>query len=162
MFIYILILVMGVLGFFIHLFSSKEAKTPLRVVRLFLLYQIVFSLGLTSVLAFIGLMFMSDYVAAFSGWPACPFEKELANVNLGYAVLAIMCIWKGDEFWLATILGSAIWLVADGIGHIGDLVLHGNNTSGNAGVPLYTDIIVPLVLLALYGLYQRLKTKEMS
>lgn len=162
MFIYIIILISGLIGFFIHLFTSKEPRSLLRIVRLFLLYQIVFSLGITSILAFIGLMFMSDYVAAISGWNSCPFEKELANVNLGYAVLAFMCIWKGDEFWLATIIGSSIWLITDGIGHIGDLILHGNNTSGNAGVPLYTDIIVPLILCALYALYRKIKQKSVD
>lgn len=162
MFIYIIILALGVIGFFVHLFTTEEAKTPLRIVRLFLLYQIIFSLGLTSLLAFIGLMFMTDYVAAYSGWPSCPFEKELANVNLGYFVLSILCIWKGDEFWLATILGSGIWLFADGIGHIGDFVLHGNATPGNIGVPLYTDIIVPVLLLVLYFVYQHLKAKALE
>lgn len=160
MFIYIIILALGVIGFFIHLFVSKQPKTPLRVVRLFLLYQLVFSVGLTSMLSFIGLMFMTDFVAAYSGWPACPFEKQLANVNLGYAVLSILCIWKEDEFWLATILGLSIWLLGDGIGHIADMILHNNYAPGNIGVPLYTDIIVPIVLLILYAVYQSLKKRE--
>jgi hypothetical protein len=155
--IYIIILALGIIGFFIHLFTSKCPKTPLRIVRLFLLYQLVFSVGLTSLLAFIGLMFMSDFVAAYSGWPACPFEKQLANVNLGYAMLGILCIWMGDDFWLATILGLSIWLLGDGIGHIADLILHNNDTPGNVGVPLYTDIIVPIILLILYAVYQFLK-----
>lgn len=157
MFIYITILALGIIGFFIHLFVSKEPKTPLRIVRLFLLYQLVFSVGLTSLLAFFGLMFMSEFVAAYSGWPACPFEKQLANVNLGYAVLGILCIWKGDEFWLATIIGISIWLIGDGIGHLADAILHQNYEPGNIGVPLYTDIIVPLALIILYIIYQRLK-----
>ena len=160
MIIYIAILAMGVLGFFLHLFLSQEAKTPLRIVRLFLLYQIVFSLGLTSLLSFIGLMFMTDFVAAYSGWPACPFEKQLANVNLGYAVLGVLCIWMGDEFWLATILGMSIWLVGDGIGHAGDYFFHGNDTPGNIGVPLYTDLIVPAVIIALFVIYKKLKSNE--
>lgn len=159
MFIYITILALGIIGFFIHLFVSKEPRTPLRIVRLFLLYQLVFSVGLSSLLAFIGLMFMSDFVALYTGWPACPFEKQLANVNLGYAVLGILCIWKGDEFWLATIIGISIWLVGDGIGHLADAILHGNYAPGNIGVPLYTDIIVPLVLIALYVSYQHLKKR---
>lgn len=162
MFIYIAILALGIIGFFIHLFLSKEPKTLLRIVRLFLLYQLVFSVGLTSLLAFVGLMFMSDFVAAYSGWPACPFEKQLANVNLGYALLGILCIWKGDDFWLATILGISIWLLGDGIGHIGDSLLHDNKTPGNIGVPLYTDIIVPVALLILYAVYQRLKRGSRS
>lgn len=157
MFIYILILAAGIIGFLIHLFISKEPKTPLRIVRLLLLYQLVFSVGVSSFLAFIGLMFMSEFVAAYSGWIACPFEKQLANVNLGYAVLGIMCIWRSDDFWLATIIGSSIWLFLDGIGHIADMILHHNYAPGNIGVPLYTDIIVPIVLIILYATYQHLK-----
>jgi hypothetical protein len=159
-FIYITILALGVIGFFIHLFVSKEPKTPLRIVRLFLLYQLVFSVGFSSLLAFFGLMFMSDFVAAYSGWPACPFEKLLANVNLGYAVLGIMCIWRGDEFWLATIIGISIWLLADGIAHLAYMILNHNFTPGNIGVPLYTDIIVPIVLIILYAVYQHLKKSQ--
>lgn len=160
MFIYIMILAFGIIGFFIHLFVSKEPRTSLRIVRLFLLYQLIFSVGLSSLLAFIGLMFMSEFVAAYSGWPACPFEKQLANVNLGYAVLGILCIWKGDEFWLATIIGSSIWLIGDGIGHIADAILHNNYAPGNIGVPLYTDIIVPIALIILYIVYQKLKKQN--
>jgi hypothetical protein len=162
MFIYFSILALGVFGFFIHLFTSHEPKTALRIVKLFLLYQLVFSVGLTSLLAFIGLMFMSDFVAAFSGWPPCPFDKQLANVNLGYAVLGILCIWKDDDFWLATILGSSIWLFGDGIGHLGDMLLHNNHTPGNVGVPLYTDLIIPVILMILYAIYQYLKKQELN
>jgi hypothetical protein len=160
MFIYITILALGIIGFFIHLFVSQQPKTPLRIIRLFLLYQLVFSVGLTSLLAFIGLTFMTDFVAAYSGWPACPFEKQLGNVNLGYAVLGILCIWKGDEFWLATIIGLSIWLLGDAIGHIADMIINHNYTPGNIGVPLYTDIIVPLALIILYVVYQHLKVEK--
>lgn len=162
MFIYITILALGIIGFFIHLFYSKAPRTPLRVVKLFLLYQLVFSVGATSLLAFIGLMFMSEFVAAYSGWPACPFEKQLANVNLGYAALGVLCIWKGDEFWLATIIGVSIWLFGDGIGHIADAILHNNYSPGNVGVPLYTDILIPALLVTLYISYQHLKKQDSS
>lgn len=157
MFIYLAILALGFIGFFIHLYVSPLPKTALRVVRLFLLYQILFSLGLTSLLSFIGLSFMTDFVATYSGWPACPFEKQLGNVNLGYALLSFLCIWRNDDFWLATILGSSVWLIGDGIGHLADMLLNGNYAPGNVGVPLYTDFIVPLFLLALYGIYKKLQ-----
>jgi hypothetical protein len=160
MFIYAAILLMGIIGFFIHLFVSKQPKTPLRIVELFLVYQLVFSLGLSSFLAFFGLMFMTQFVADYSGWPACPFEKLLANVNLGYGVLGILCIWYRGTFWFATILGSSIWLIADGITHLADLYYNNNTSPGNIGMPLYTDIIVPVVLIILYVIYQRLSNKS--
>lgn len=162
MIIFFGILVMGVVAFFIHLFASKVPRTPYRIVRLFLLYQLVFTGGLICLLSFYGLMFMSDYVAALTDWPACPFIKQLANVNLGYGVLGIMCIWMGDEFWLATIIGQSIWLFADGIGHIADAILHNNYSSGNIGVPLYVDLIIPIVFVSLYILYRNLKKSRLS
>lgn len=160
MFIYIIILALGIVGFFIHLFASSEPKTLLRVVRLFLLYQIIFSVGLPSLLSFFGLTFMQQFVADYSGWPACPFEQLLGNVNLSFFVLSFLCIWRSDDFWLATILGVSIWLLADGVSHIVDMIRNHNYAPGNVGVPLYTDIIVPIILLILYAWYQHLKRKS--
>lgn len=157
MFIFIGILVLGFLCFLIHLFLSDEPKTPLRVVELFLVYQLVFSVGLTSLLAFYGLTFMTDFVAAFSGWPTCPFAKLLGNVNLAFATLGILCIWIRGNFWLATILGVSIWLLGDAVTHILDMVYHHNYAAGNIGATLWTDILIPVVLLITYGLYLYLK-----
>lgn len=157
--IFLGILAIGLVCFFIHLFTSKEPKTPLRIVELFLVYQLVFSVGLTSLLAFYGLTFMTDFVAAFSGWPTCPFAKLLGNVNLAFSVLGILCIWFRGNFWLATILGCSIWLLGDAVTHIIDMIVNHNYAPGNIGATLYTDILIPLVLLATYALY-RILLKE--
>lgn len=154
MIIFLSILLLGLIGFFIHLFASKEPRTPLRVTELFLLYQLVFSVGLTSLLAFYGLTFMTDFVAAFSGWPTCPFAKLLGNVNLAFATLGILCIWIRGNFWLATILGTSIWLLGDAITHIIDMVVNHNYADGNIGATLYTDILIPVVLLITYAFYR--------
>lgn len=157
MIIFTMVLALGLIGFIIHLFFSKQPKTLFRAVDLFLLYQLVFCVGFASLLAFYGLMFMSEFVAVYSGWPMCPFEKLLANVNLGYGILGIMCIWQGDGFRLATILGVSIWLLGDAVIHILDIYQNHNYTPGNAGVPLYTDIIVPVLLLGTFAWYKYLK-----
>lgn len=160
MFIFASLLAFSIIGFLIHLYVSKEPKTPLRIVELLLLYQLVFSVGLVSLLAFLGLTFMPDYVAEFSGWPACPFQQQLANVNLGYGVLGLLCIWKRDDFWLATILGLSIWLMGDAIHHLAHMVNYQNYTPGNIGLTLYSDIAVPLFLLILYALYKYLQKDQ--
>jgi hypothetical protein len=155
-----MVLALGFIGFILHLFLSKQPKTLFRITHLFLLYQLVFSVGLASFLAFYGLMFMTDFVAVFSGWPTCPFEKLLANVNLAFGVLGIMSIWQNDGFKFATILGISIWLLGDAVIHIADMYYNQNYAPGNAGVPLYTDIIVPVILLGTFALYKYLKRKE--
>lgn len=160
MFIYVLILVMGIVGFLIHLFASSKPRTPLRIVELFLLYQLIFSVGLSSFLAFFGLNFMTEFVAEYSGWPTCPFEVLLGNVNLGYGVLGILCIWLRGHFWTATILGQSIWLLADAFTHIREAIIHHNYAPGNVGMPLYTDILIPIVLLISLSIYLYLKKRH--
>ncbi len=159
MFIFFALLAGSIVGFLIHLALTKEKMTKKRFVELMLLYQIVFSLGLTSLLAFIGFTFMPEYIAKFTNWPACPFEQQMGNVNLGYAVLGIMCIWFRGNFWIATIIGFSIWILSDGFAHLSDMIRHNNYSPGNVGVPLYTDFIVPIVLLILLFLHIKLDRK---
>jgi len=154
--IFLSMYVLGVLGFLIHVWVvEKGLRTPKRMLELFLLYQIVFSLGMTSWLAFIGLTFMPEYIAIYMNWPACPFQQELANVNLAFGVLGLMSIWYRGDFWLATIVGFSIWILADGLHHIVQLVVDHNYSPGNLGVNLITDLVVPVVLLILLCLYRR-------
>lgn len=146
--------VIGIIAFFIHVYRLPPAtRTYSKIIELLLLYQIVFSLGLTSILAFFGLTFMAESIAEYTGWPSCPFEQQLANVNLAFGVLGILSIWVRGHFWTATIIGFSVWILGDGVHHFLKWQFGGNNTPGNLGVPLYTDIAVPIILLILLYLY---------
>lgn len=156
MFIFISLLAMSIIGFIIHvMLESKPISTP-RIVELLLLYQLVFSVGMTSLLAFFGLTFMGDFVAQYTGWPASPFEQQLGNVNLGYGVLGIMSIWFRGGFWVATVIGFSVWILSDGAHHFMQMIYEHDYMPGNIGVPLITDIIVPLVLLLLLAWHLKL------
>jgi len=156
MFLFLSIYVFGVLGFAYHIYRlpSPERTYP-RIVELLLLYQIVFSLGLTSIMSFFGLTFMAEYVAEYTNWPASPFEQQLANVNLAFGTLGIMSIWYRGYFWMATIIGFSVWILGDGLHHYILSITQHNLSDGNIGVPLWTDVIVPTVLLVLLFLYTK-------
>lgn len=144
----------GILGFIIHLFSlPAELRTKSKIIELLLLYQIVFSIGLTSIVAFFGLTFLDQYIADYTGWPPCPFQQQLANVNLAFGCLGILSIWYRNEFWLATVLGFSIWILSDGLQHLSHYIFKNNATAGNIGVPLWTDFLVPIFLLILLFLH---------
>lgn len=146
----------GILGFFIHYFRIPAAeRTFAKTIELFLLYQIVFSLGLTSMMAFFGLTFLADYIAQLTDWAPCPFEQQLANVNLAFGVLGILSIWYRGLFWMATVIGFSVWIISDGIQHFYHFIVRQNGSAGNIGVPLYTDFVVPIILLILLFLYVR-------
>lgn len=151
MWFFLIILSFSLIGFLIHFYFSKKPATRFRIVELLLLYQLVFSVGAASLLGFFGLAFMGKHVAEILGWPECPFQMELANVNLGYGVLGIMCIWFRKYFWLATALGFSIWIFADGIHHVADRVLTHNEALSD--IPMVTDFLVPILLLTLTTLY---------
>lgn len=156
MLFYLSIYVFGIIGFFIHLFRLPEyARTKSKIIELLLLYQIVFSLGITSFVAFYGLTFMAEYVANYLQWPTCPFIQELANVNLAFGILGMLCIWYRGLFWSATVLGFSIWIMSDGFQHLYRWIYKNDTSPGNTGMPLYTDFIVPIVLLVLLYLYWR-------
>lgn len=160
MWFFLIILSLSIIGFLIHAFLAKEPMTKFRIVELLLLYQLVFSVGAASLLGFFGLAFMGKHVAEILSWPECPFQMELANVNLGYGVLGIMCIWFRKYFWLATVVGFSIWIFADGIHHMADQWL--NNNVPLSDIPLVTDFIVPGVLIVLTFLYFKYMNQEES
>ncbi len=154
--IFLGVLSLSIIGFLLHIWFTRESLTKFRVVELLLLYQLVFCVGFASLLGWIGQGFMMNTVASLLGWPESPFQIELANVNLGYGVLGIMSIWYRGYFWLATIIGFSVWLIADGIHHIVDAEMYRNFSIGNIGIPMYTDFLVPIVLLILLGFYFKL------
>lgn len=156
MIFFLSIYLLSLIGFLIHAaLSPASTLTRARLIELALLYQIVFSLGVTSLVAFFGLTFMGPYIADYTGWPASPFEQQLANVNLAFGALGLLSIWFRKDFWLATVLGFSIWILSDGVHHLYHYLAYGNQAAGNIGVPLWTDIIVPVILLTLSFFYVR-------
>lgn len=158
MFVFVIIYVISIIGFIIHFYSlPQEERTKERGVEIFLLYQLIFSMGLTSLISFIGLTWMDVMVAKKLAWPTCPFQQNLANVNLAYGILGIIAIWYRGYFWLATIIGFAIWILTDAVHHIYDAYAHSNFSEGNVGFLLYTDIFVPIILCIACYYYFKLK-----
>lgn len=154
MYLFLSIYPLGLLAFAIHVFQlSPDERIYSRYIELFLLYQIVFSVGLTSLLAFVGLTFMDKYVADYTEWPHSPFEQQLANVNLAFGILGILSIWLRGYFWAATVIGFSIWIFSDGIHHLYHYFVHRNVSKGNIGVPLITDLVVPPLLMFFLYLY---------
>lgn len=154
MILFLSIYPLGILLFFAHFFLlKKQERTSEKFIELLLLYQIVFSLGLTSLAAFLGLTFLDEFIAQYTNWPSCPFQQQLANVNLAFFVLGILSIWYRGYFWAATIIGFSVWILSDGIQHLYHAWRYRNFSPGNIGVPLYTDFIIPIFLLILLYIY---------
>jgi hypothetical protein len=162
MFLFLIIYALSLIAFALHLYFSPSFKrTQAYIIELLLLYQLVFSLGLTSLLAFIGLNFMPNTVNKFMGWTPCPYQQELANVNLAFGILGILSIWFRKSFWTATIIGFSIWIFGDALHHI-YLIETQKEPIGNKLFLIFTDFFAPIVLSALLSLHTRSEREKLE
>jgi hypothetical protein len=97
---------------------------------------------------------LADQTARAIGWPTGnPFQSEVAVANLVVGVLGILCYWIRGNFWLATVIATSVWLLGDAVVHIYHIVVNQNYHPGNAGLPFYYDILLPLLLIVLLIVY---------
>jgi uncharacterized membrane protein YphA (DoxX/SURF4 family) len=147
-------------GAVVHLLLEKRPRTRSRVLEVILLWLLAVGVGATGIFAFMGHTFRADQVAESIGFPPNnPFQWEVAWANLAFGVLGILCIWRRD-FWWPTAIGSAVFLWGAAWGHIYQAVEHDNHAVNNTGPILYTDILVPLVILILLFVYHRTRDAQ--
>jgi uncharacterized protein DUF6790 len=154
--LYLLLLVLSLIVAGIQLFRDTQPRTPNRIAEIVLLWVLVFLVGGSGVLAFIAHTLDADATAASIGWPAGNrFQTEVAVANLAVGVLGILCFWFRDQFWLATVIANAVWLLGDAVVHVHDIVVANNFAPNNAGPALYFDIAVPIITIALLVIARR-------
>lgn len=145
-------------GFGVHLLvdRSPTRRTAGRVIELALLWVVVGN-GVFLVLG--GLTHIgpaADTIAASIGYAPSMFQWEIGWADIALGVLGVGCartVNRGG--WLtATVVGTSISLVGDGIGHIMQLVAHGNTAPNNVLV-LPTNFVVPALMVTLLVLYRR-------
>ncbi len=76
----------------------------------------------------------------------------MADLTVG--VLGVLCLKFRGNFWLATAIANAVWLLGDAVGHVRQMTLNNNHAANNSGIFLVTEFIMPLVILSL-ALYHR-------
>ena len=127
-------------------------KSP--VIETLLINFLVINIGISGLFAFAGHAFSSNKVAEYIGWPSGnPFQFEVAITNLSLGILAILCIWFRGNFWIATVIVYSIFAFGAAYGHIREIIKNNNKSPGNAGPPLYVDIIKPLIVIGLLIAY---------
>ena len=114
---------------------------------------LAFTAGFQGLWAFLGHYFRSDEVAASIGWPAGnPFQKEVAFTNLAFGVLGVLCIWFHGEFWLATGLGKAVFVLGAQSVHVREIRERGNARPGNRAEFVLVNVAVQATILVLLAL----------
>ncbi len=151
-------IVLAVLGASIHVALSRRRRgSTAAIAETYLLYFFVVYVGLMGLLSAYAHVFRPVQTSASIGWSTSPYEYEVGMADLTIGALGILCIWIRGNFWLATAIANAVWLLGDAIGHVRQEVEYNNHAENNAGVFLYAEFVMPLVIF-LCLLYHRRKS----
>ena len=102
-------------------------------------------------------VFRPIQTSASIGWSTSPYEYEVGMADLTVGVLGVLCAWFRGNFWLATAIANAFWLLGDAVGHVRQMLVYNDHAANNSGVFLVAEIVTPLLILFL-TLYHRRKT----
>ena len=114
--------------------------------------------GVMGVATFVFHVFFPARASASIGWAMSPFEYEVGIADLTVGALGILCIWLRENFWLATAIANAVWLLGDAVGHVRQMVEQNNHAQNNSGIFLILEFLMPPIILAL-TLYSRRQTR---
>lgn len=134
--------------------SSKRRSSRMAIVETYLVYLFFVYVGLMGLLTAYAHVFSPERTSASIGWATSPYEYEVGMADLTVGVLGTLCLWFRGDFWLATAIANAVWLLGDAIGHIRQLLLYNDQSPNNSGIFLYAEIAIPLLILIL-TLYHR-------
>jgi hypothetical protein len=148
-------LVIGLAASFVSLLRTQKPRTAPVLIEALFFYFLLFSIGFSFLYNFVLHIFFGEMSARMIGWADSPFQAEVGFASLGFSAVGFMACWRSFDLRLAAIVGPALFLLGAAGGHIYQIVKAGNFAPGNAGVILYTDILIPLIGLALLWLQHR-------
>ncbi len=147
----IALIIIAVLLATIQMLVDKRARTLPRTAAIYLVYLLAIGVGLGGVLGFLGHTIRAGAIATYIGWPpGNPFQFEVAMANLAIGVLGLLCIRFHDNFQLATIIAASVFLLGAAYGHFVQIYRFHDYAPGNAGLVLYYNIILPVLLIILW------------
>src|ERR1700750_3110922 len=140
-------------------FSPKRRSSGAAIAGTYLLYLLFFYVGLMGVLTAYAHVFRPVETSASIGWSTSPYEYEVGMADLTVGVLGVLCLKFRGDFWLATAIANAVWLLGDAVGHVRQMTLNNNHAANNSGIFLVTEFMMPIVILAL-TVYHRVRADK--
>lgn len=150
-----------VLGFIAALLSLSTKKTITKAVMIEAIfsYYLLFSVGISYFYNFIMHCFFGEFTAAFIGWAQSPFQFEVGTASLGIAIAGFISFRSNLSFRAATLIVPIVFCLGAAGGHIYQMILNNNFAPGNAGVVLWSDIMLPVISLTLLWLSNQSKSE---
>jgi hypothetical protein len=115
----------------------------------FLAWIPLLPVGVTGLWAALFHLFFPGVAAVDIGWQASPFQFEVGMADLAIGATACLSFLRNLDFKAAAVVASSIFLLGDAVGHVKQMLVAGNFAPGNAGVPFYSDVAMPVLMIGL-------------
>ena len=126
----------------------------------FLAWILLLPVGVTGLWAALFHLFFPGVAAADIGWQASPFQFEVGTADLAIGATACLSFLRNLDFKAAAIMASSIFLLGDAVGHVKQMLVAGNFAPGNAGVPFYSDVVLPVLMIGLLMIARRSRAAQ--
>jgi Family of unknown function (DUF6790) len=131
------------------LVSTANRGTPTGAFREQLFrWTALLAVGITGIYTFVCHVFFAESTAAHIGWQTSPFQYEVGIADLTVGLLGLLAFWGNVGFRWAATLATTVWLWGDAVGHVRQMIVAHNYAPGNAGSWFWTDVLVPLIMIA--------------
>jgi hypothetical protein len=130
-------------------YAVQRKSTELGLAEQLFRWTALLGVGLPGLYTFVLHVFFAQQTAEHIGWQTSPFQYEVGMADLTIGVLGVLAFWPSFGFRLATAIAAVCWLGGDAVGHVRQMIVAHNFEPGNAGSWFWTDVLVPLLLIAL-------------
>ncbi|MBA3751905.1 hypothetical protein H0X06_03885 [Candidatus Dependentiae bacterium] len=127
--------------------------------EILLKYALFFNVGCLFITGCAGQFLYAPEISAGVGWGWSPFQYELAFSELGLGILGLISPLFTKDFWLATIIAAAVWLVGGSAVHLYSLYFEGNMAITTANFVIIWNILIAAWLIACYLAYAKSWTR---
>lgn len=86
------------------------------------------------------------------GWADSPFQFEVGYASLGFGIVGLLALRKDWGLRLALVVSTSAFLWGAAGGHLYDIFKNENFAPGNAGIMLWTDLLLPVISIILLSL----------
>jgi NADH:ubiquinone oxidoreductase subunit 6 (subunit J) len=130
-----------------------------RTLEIFLVWWMVVAVGVAAIFGAMFHLFDGPHTAREIGYSNGDggFQTEVGFADLAIGILGVLCARFRDGFLLAAVIAVSVSYLGDAYGHLHQEAIHDNHDPDNTGLLLWSDFIVPLVAIALYAAWQRLR-----
>lgn len=148
----------GIIFSVVTIYRYKGKRSKSFIVESFLKYYCFWAHGVSWTYNAIMHTAFHTMAASFIGWEDSPFQLEVGFASLGFGLVGLLAFKKDFGLRLGLFISTAAFLWGAAGGHLYEIFSKGNFAPGNAGIMLWTDLLMPI--LSFYLLYLSYKAEK--